>query len=194
MIRSSGRPGWANLQVDISRKPFFLYPAAMQKNVPSAWGERVSKLYSPMTWRSIRDLGAKAGFDFNYDSALSDTMDSHRLALLSESQGKQKEVMHEVSRRYFVEGKMLADRENLLEVATMFGVVGAEEYLNSDNGLHEVLASVRGWTENGVHSIPVAIIRSGNVSQTVHGSANPTEFARAFETVCIYHPHASNWD
>ena len=72
--------------------------------MPSQWGERVSQLYSRQTWQSIVQLGAKAGFDFNYRSQLSDTMDSHRLALLAESQGKQKEVMHEVSRRYFVEG------------------------------------------------------------------------------------------
>jgi hypothetical protein len=36
------------------------------------------------------------GGQFNYDAAISDTMDSHRLALLAEAQGLQKPVMHEV--------------------------------------------------------------------------------------------------
>ena len=52
----------ASLSLSISRKPFFLYPAAMQSTVPSGWGERVSRLYSPETWRGIVDLGAAAGF------------------------------------------------------------------------------------------------------------------------------------
>jgi hypothetical protein len=51
--------------------------------VPSGWGERVSRLYSPETWRHIVDLGAAAGFAFNATSPLSDTLDSHRLMVLA---------------------------------------------------------------------------------------------------------------
>ena len=78
---------------------------------------------------------------------------------------------------------MLGDRSNLLEVAENFGLTGAAEYLESDAGKDDVLASVRSWQAGGIHSIPVAIIRSGNSSQTVHGSASPEQFRRAFETV-----------
>ena len=45
-------------------------PGHPQSTVPSKWGERVSRLYSRATWASILDLGAAAGFEFNYDSAL----------------------------------------------------------------------------------------------------------------------------
>jgi predicted DsbA family dithiol-disulfide isomerase len=109
----------------------------MQKSVPGRWGERVSKLYSPATWSHIKQLGSSAGYAFNYDSPLSDTMDSHRLCMLAEKQGgpsKQKDVVHEISRRYFEEGVPLADRTSLLEVASKFGVEGAEAYLDSDAG------------------------------------------------------------
>lgn len=125
------------LPLFITRKPFFLYPAHTQKNVPQRWGERVSKLYSPATWSHIRQLGSSAGYAFNYDSPLSDTMDSHRLCMLAEKQGgpsKQKEVVHEISRRYFEEGVPLADRSSLLDVASKFGVEGAKAYLDSDAG------------------------------------------------------------
>ena len=128
------------LPLAISRKPFFLYPAHMQKDVPQRWGERVSKLYSPATRSHIKELGSSAGYTFNYDSPLSDTMDSHRLCLLAEKQGgpaKQKEVVHEISRRYFEQGVPLADRHSLLEVASKFGVEGAEAYLDSDAGTDE---------------------------------------------------------
>lgn len=127
----------AELPLAISRKPFFLYPAHMQKNVPERWGERVSKLYSPSTWSHIKQLGSSAGYAFNYDSPLSDTMDSHRLCMLAEKQGGptlQKDVVHEISRRYFEEGVPLADRSSLLEVASKFGVAGAAAYLGSDAG------------------------------------------------------------
>lgn len=126
------------LPLAISRKPFFLYPADMQETVPQRWGERVSKLYSPATWTHIKQLGLSAGYAFNYDAPLSDSMDSHRLCLLAEEQGgpsKQKEVVHEISRRYFEQGVPLADRSSLLEVASKFGVDGAEAYLNSNAGV-----------------------------------------------------------
>lgn len=128
----------AQLGLAVSRKPFFLYPAGMQANVPKRWGERVSKLYSPATWSHIKQLGSSAGYEFNFDSPLSDTMDSHRLCLLAETQGKQKDVVHEISRRYFEEGIALANRSSLLEVASKFGVEGAAAYLDSDAGRDEV--------------------------------------------------------
>lgn len=137
------------------RKPFFLYPAAMQSTVPSRWGERVSKLYSPATWQHILQLGSAASYTFNPDAPLTDTMDSHRLALLAEQQGHQKAVVHEVSRRYFEEGVPLADRASLLEVAEMCGVTGAAEYLESDAGTAEVMQSVKAHQDAGIHSIPV---------------------------------------
>ena len=137
------------------RKPFFLYPAAMQSTVPSRWGERVSKLYSPATWQHILQLGSAASYTFNADAPLTDTMDSHRLALLAEQQGHQKAVVHEVSRRYFEEGVPLADRASLLEVAEMCGVTGAREFLESDAGTAEVMQSVKAHQDAGIHSIPV---------------------------------------
>lgn len=79
-------PG-STLSVRISRKPFFLYPGGVPSaRIPSKWGERVSKLYSPATWQHIVDLGAQADYVFNADAALSDTMDSHRLTLFAETQ------------------------------------------------------------------------------------------------------------
>jgi predicted DsbA family dithiol-disulfide isomerase len=249
----------AQLGLAVSRKPFFLYPAGMQANVPKRWGERVSKLYSPATWSHIKQLGSSAGYEFNFDSPLSDTMDSHRLCLLAETQGKQKDVVHEISRRYFEEGIALANRSSLLEVASKFGVEGAAAYLDSDAGRDEVrthphiadyctlfshavsalvsasphsrtqssfrttfdpsacasiytrgrhahlfmhvavvriylctwpscasiyargrhckqvLASVAAHQAAGIHSIPVAIIRSGDYNATVQGSVNKTK-------------------
>ena len=177
-----------SLRVSISRKPFFLYPGGKPSaQLPSKWGERVSKLYSEKTWEHIVDLGQQAGYSFNFNSELSDTLDSHRLALLAEKQGKQKEVVHEISRRYFEEGVQLADRNNLLDVAHEFGVEGAKDYLDSTEGVDDVLSSVRFWVrEKHVESIPVALITSGNFSTTVHGSAAPTEFLQIFRQIESY--------
>ena len=177
----------------------------MQSTVPSRWGERVSKLYSPATWQHILQLGSAASYTFNPQAPLTDTMDSHRLALLAEQQGHQKAVVHEVSRRYFEEGIPLADRASLLEVAEMCGVTGAREFLDSDAGTAEVMQSVKAHQEAGIHSIPVplpiasygsckpadldvvgaqvALISSGNFSTTVRGSASPEEFLAVFRQI-----------
>jgi predicted DsbA family dithiol-disulfide isomerase len=129
----------STLAVNVSRKPFFLYPGGVQsERQPSKWGERVSLLYSPSTWQHIKQLGAQAGYSFNFDSELSDTMDSHRLVLFAETQGKQKELVQELSRRYFEDGVPLADRANLLDVAAKYDVHGAAEYLDSGAGRQEV--------------------------------------------------------
>lgn len=155
----------------------------MQASVPQGWGERVSKLYSPSTWSAIKALGEAAGFEFKYDAPLSDTMDSHRLNLLAEQQGKQREVVHEISRRYFVEGTPLNDRQSLLEVADLHGIEGAAAYLDSDAGKREVLESVRSMQASGIRSIPVARISSGNYSNVIHGSASPDEFHSVFQEI-----------
>lgn len=174
----------ARLPLQISRKPFFLYPAAMQHTVPSAWGERVSKLYSPAAWAGIVALGSEAGFAFDGAAPLSDTMDSHRLMVLAEQRGKQRAVVHEVSRRYFEEGVPLNDRRSLVEVAEANGVHGAADYLASDAGKAEVLESVSGMRAAGIRSIPVALISSGDdYRTTVHGSASAEEFGRVFREI-----------
>ena len=50
-------------------------------------------------------------------------------------------------------------------------------------GREEVLASVAAHQAAGIHSIPVAIIRSGTYNNTVHGSASPEEFLRVFQEI-----------
>ena len=42
-------------------------------------------------------------------------------------------------------------------VSLLFALV--QEYLESEAGFAEVVASVKSWKEGGVHSIPVALIR-----------------------------------
>jgi predicted DsbA family dithiol-disulfide isomerase len=172
-----------SLSLSISRRPFFLYPAATQSTVPSGWGERVSRLYSPETWRHIVDLGAAAGFAFNATSPLSDTLDSHRLMVLAGRQGRQREVVREVSRRYFEEGVPLNDRRMLLAVADAHGVEGAAAFLESNAGTREVLESVERMRAAGIHSIPVARISSGDFATTVHGSASVDEFHAIFREI-----------
>lgn len=56
-------------------------------------------------------------------------------------------------------------------------------FVNVWAGREEVLASVAAHKAAGIHSIPVAIIRSGAYNTTVHGSASPEEFLRVFQEI-----------
>lgn len=122
-------------------------------------------------------MGKEAGYSFDMDVKLSDTMDSHRIYLLAEKQGLGEPLAEEVSRRYFEDGALLADRRMLLDVARSVGVTGGEEYLDSEAGYEDVRTSVKEARRMGIHSIPVFIFQyAGEVLKITHGSSSIQEF------------------
>ena len=79
----------------------------------------------------------------------------------------------------------IGGRKDGMEKTMLYpGVLPTLEMYDAIDKLQKpVIASVNGWARSGIHSIPVAIIRSQNKTVTIHGSSSPAEFAQAFETV-----------
>ena len=182
MTAAAQRNGTLNLQ--LKRKPFFLYPGG--RHAVSKWGDRLDALY-PGGRMSIAQLGECAGFSFDFDVDISDTMDSHRLYLWaynhSREQGEQ--LAQAVGHQYFERRRPLADREMLCSCASEVGLdqAAARNYLESEGGYDEVKASVDANVRLGIHSIPVFIFRSAGYETVVHGSADVARFGEVLDAI-----------
>ena len=182
------RGGNETFDLRLRRKPFFLYPGG--RHEISLWGDRLDAIY-PGGKRSIAQLGKAAGFAFNFDAPLSDTMDSHRLYLWAEEQasGKGEELAQSIGHEYFEKGKPLADREMLCGCAADVGLDpdAARAYLESRGGYEAVRASVEENLQLGIHSIPVFVFRGGNgFERVVHGSADVQRFGAVLDEMLAH--------
>jgi len=177
----------AQINLTISRKSFFLYEGG--NHAISNWGERVNVLYGPHTAAHLKELGASAGYNFDMDAPLSNTMDSHRLVLWAQDQeaGKGEELAQRIGVRYFTQRQPLNDREMLIASTAEIGLDldAARTYLESDEGYDRVKNSVRQLHAAGVHSIPVFVFRSEPVaySKAVHGSSDVATFRQIFREI-----------
>lgn len=179
--------GDAQWKVTLKRKPFFLYPQG--RHEISKWGDRLDALY-PGGRKSIAKLGASAGYSFNFDAPLSDTLDSHRLYLWAEKQGHGEDLAQCIGHEYFEKARPLADREMLCACAAEVGLdaAAAQSYLESEAGHAEVRQSVEHNARLGIRAIPVFVFRSGATFETVvHGSADTTRFGEVLEAIAQHH-------
>ena len=115
------RGGNATFELHLRRRPFFLYPGGHHAIRP--WGDRLDAIY-PGGRESIRHLGDRAGFSFNFNAPLSDTMDSHRLYVWAERQGggKGEALAQAVGHQYFEQAQALSDRAMLCGCAAIVGL------------------------------------------------------------------------
>ena len=172
--------------MQLRRRPFFLYPGG--RHEVSRWGDRLDKIY-PGGRESIAALGRRAGFAFNFDAPLSDTLDSHRLYLWAAEQSRGEELAQCIGHRYFEGGAPLADRDMLCQCAAEVGLdaVAARSFLASDGGRAEVRQSVDHNALLGIHSIPVFVFRSGGFETIVHGSADEERFGKVLDAIARHH-------
>jgi len=179
------RGGNSTIDLRLQRKPFFLYPGGTHPIRP--WGDRLDAVY-PGGRASITALGRRAGFSFNMEAPLSDTMDSHRLYLWADRAGKGEALAQAIGHEYFENARPLADREMLCACASEVGLDAdaAQSYLQSDGGYTEVAASAEANRQMGIHSVPVFIFRS-EVDSTepavVHGSADVQRFGQVLDAI-----------
>ena len=104
------------LRLEITRRPYFLAPRFLGMSLAESgadrrWGAR----WEDTTNNSVMDLGREAGYDFNADAIMSDTMRSHRLILYAHKRGQGEAMAEALAQLYFVEGQPLCETNTLLE-------------------------------------------------------------------------------
>jgi len=114
-----------------------------RRNVVEAW--RVEGL-------ALKDVyGSKGG-------NVGNSFDAQRLIFMARAQGREDECIEAIYKANHEDGLCLSDRTVLLAVAEAAGVLGANDMLESTQGIEEVEAKIRQYHQMGINSVPVCII------------------------------------
>ena len=180
-----------DIQPEINWLPFFL-----DKNLPEE-GKPVEEYYignygDPKVGEKMKPhlvmAGKKAGIDFEKSyvktTHLRPTIRSHRLIEYAKRQGKQDEMVEELFRIYFEEGKHLNSIEHLTESAKKVGLEGnVEEYLKSDQDEKEVFEEAAKMKSHA-QGVPTFLFSmpEKNLFFTFSGGQPPEAFKKVFQT------------
>ena len=131
----------------------------------------------------VAQRGAEVGLDYNFDQALTvNSRRAHRLSHFAEQQGVQHELMQNLFKAYFTDGKNVEDREVLADLAVEVGLDRDEALANMDNEDldHAVQADINQALQIGVQGVPFFVF---NNKYAVSGAQPQQVFQQALETV-----------
>ncbi len=116
----------------------------------------------------------------------SSTLNAHRLVqyVMKEYSLDVAERLYDIlNRKHFCEGGVLNDRSLLLSSTEEVGLdrVKCEVFLNSTNGIDEILEMVEAVHSLGIHSIPVLVINGGQ--SIIQGAAPVDEIIQKIQMV-----------
>lgn len=167
-------------QVEIEYKSFELDPNA-QNYAGVSIHEALAKKYgmsveeAKQANHGIGEQAKSVGLEYNFDTMKpTNTFDAHRLTKYAETIGKGKELTEQLLHAYFVEGKLISDRDTLVEIANsvdltkeeVVTVLEDQERYASEVRNEEMLAQQYGAT-----GVPFFVI---NQKYSISG-AQPTE-------------------
>jgi predicted DsbA family dithiol-disulfide isomerase len=166
-----------DLAIAVRWHPFQLNPDLPAAGVPRAayleakfgGGRRAAEIYA-----RVSAVGAEVGiaFDFERIDRQPNTRDAHRLIAWAQQRGNADALVERLFRAYFLEGRFIGDRDELVHLAVESGyaadAVGAA--LDSDGGLAAMQAEDREAREAGINGVPFFIF---NGRTAVSGAHNP---------------------
>ena len=171
-------------EVRVRWLPFQLNPT-MPKEGISRKEYRIRKFGS---WGRSQELdanlvavGQTEGIHFAFDLIewTPNTVDAHRLIWLADQQGCQDAVVESLFRAYFTEGRVISNRQVLIDVVTEAGLERqlAEVMLNSEEGMDAINEAEGLSRGHQVSGVPFFII---NNEITLSGAQPPDAFLGAF--------------
>lgn len=165
--------------------PFQLNPS-MPKEGISRREYRTGKFGS---WERSQELDARVaaegkaeGIDFAFDQIerTPNTLDAHRLIWLAEKEGVQDAVVERLFRAYFIDGRDISNRLELIDVVAEAGLARekADAVLNSDEGMAAIREAEERSRRFQVDGVPFFIV---NDKITLSGAQQPETFLEAFK-------------
>jgi predicted DsbA family dithiol-disulfide isomerase len=109
----------------------------------------------------LASLGREVGFEFQFERIqLGSTFDAHRLAQAARGTDAEDALIKGLFSAYFTEGRLLSDRDVLLDVATVAGMDPADAAAALEGGAHgdEVRADEATAQELGITGVPHFVI------------------------------------
>jgi predicted DsbA family dithiol-disulfide isomerase len=150
------------IHLDITWRPFELNP-----DMPAAGMDRQayrtakfgSLEYSRRLDAQVTQAGLPDGVVFNYEqiTRTPNTRRAHRLVWWAARDGhKPDDLVERLFQAYFVEGRDLAARDALVQIAGDAGLdaPAAAEFLDTDQGTEEIIAAELESHRRGVHGVP----------------------------------------
>lgn len=142
------------------------YPFELNPNMPEPGIDRKTYRTNKFdSWEYSQALDAKtvqagqaSGIEFRYDlmQVTPNTLKAHRLTWFAGNIGKATEMAERILRAYFTEGQDIGNIASLAKLATDIGIDGdgANAFLSSDAGIHEVKELERQAIAQGIHGVP----------------------------------------
>ena len=126
--------------------------------------------------------GERIPFAFEKIQRTPNTFAAHRLVWYAAQQVKQDDVVEDLFRGYFLEGKDIGDLKTLAHVAVEAGLdrTETEEFLASDKGVVEVKAEEAVGHKLGIRGVPYFML---NGTYAISGAQQPDSFVAALKKI-----------
>ena len=172
-----------NLSVTLRWHPFQLNP-----DLPAAGIARADYLEAKFGGRAraaeiyarVRSVGEQVGIAFDFDriARQPNTLDAHRLIAWAQRRGDAEALVERLFHAYFVEGRFIGDRDELVAAASASDLPEGEarEFIASDALRGEVEAENREAQEAGITGVPFFIF---NGRTAVSGAHDPPTLLEA---------------
>ncbi|WP_432240242.1 DsbA family oxidoreductase [Herbaspirillum robiniae] len=175
-------------RVELAFHPFELnpgLPAAGQVHLEHITEKyRISADQARINREQIRARAASVGFTMNRDDAslVYNTFDAHRLIAWAGEQHAQAALKAALLKAYFTDGKNIADRAVLADIAAQCGLDGAEaaRVLASDRFAQEVRDEETMWAQRGINSVPAVVV---NDRYLISGGQPPEVFEQQLRAI-----------
>ena len=152
----------ADIHLDITWRAFELNPDMPAEGMDRQ-AYRTAKFgsleYSRRLDAQVTQAGKLDGLAFNYDriTRTPNTRRAHRLVWWASGNGhKPDDLVERLFQAYFVDGRDLAARDVLTQIAAQAGLDGnaAAAFLDTDQGTEEIIAAEQESHRRGVHAVP----------------------------------------
>jgi predicted DsbA family dithiol-disulfide isomerase len=131
----------------------------------------------------VTETAAPEGLDFHLDIAQrANTFDAHRLLAYAHERGRQTDMKERLLQAYFVEGKNVADHNQLADLAAEVGLdrAAVAAFLASDEGVDDLREELRDSVERGITAVPTFVFAG---LWSVPGAQDPDTMLRVLEIV-----------
>jgi len=176
------------LDFEVSWLPFLLSPDAPVEGVDKRtfYKQKIGPRYQTMV-DHLRAVGEEVGINFSQDGIIGNTINSHILIEFAKHKGKQDEVVEQLFKIYFEEGRNLAEEATLTAAAGRAGLDPADvsaALSPSENSARRdrVISSDRSAKRRGdVSGVPFF---SFNDKAQFSGAQDVSVFERVFQRFC----------
>lgn len=175
--------GFEPQAIEVVWRPFQLNPQLPREGMPRAqyvaakFGGRADEIYA-----RVAGVGRSVGIDFAFDriARQPNTVAAHQLIDLARDLGVQGQMVENLFRGYFLEGKDLTQVPTLIELAQQAGIDGerARSFLDDDAQRQAVVEKDEEARGLGVAGVPFFVF-GGQVA--VSGAQEPQVLARALK-------------